>query len=158
MNKHRVFEIICVVFLAVFIFFMSGNETYSDKTAQEVFEFLPQSTEFKENFQKIGKNKIKEEFGIEFDGIDSFVYYASDSIMTVDELMIIKLKEDVKADDIMEKIEKRVEDKQVLFEGYAPEQSALLKDYVLTDKNGFIFYCVSENRADAQMYFLESLK
>ena len=157
MNKHRVFEIICVVFLAAFILFMSSGDSYSDKTVDEVFEFLPQSAEFKE-FQKIGMNKIKEEFVFEFDSIDSFVYYASDSVMTVDELMIIKLKENAKADDITEKIEQRVKEKQILFEGYAPEQSALLKNYALSYKDGFIFYCVSENSTDAMIYFLESLK
>lgn len=158
MNKHRVFEVICVVFLAVFILLMSIGDSYSDKTVDEVFEFLPQSAEFKENFQKIDKNKIREEFGIEFDGIDSYVYYASDSVMTVDELMIIKLKENAKADGIIGKIEKRVKDKQILFEGYAPEQSSLLKNYSLSHKDGFIFYCVSENSTDAMIYFLESLK
>ena len=157
MNKHRVFEIICVVFLAVFIFLMSTGDSYSDKTVDEVFEFLPQSAEFKE-LQKIGKNKIKEDFGIDFAEVDSFVYYASDSIMTVDELMIIKIKENAKADGIIEKIEKRVKDKQILFEGYAPEQSALLKNYALSYTDGFIFYCVSENATDAMIYFLESLK
>ena len=157
MNKHRVFEIICVVFLAAFILFMSSGDSYSDKTVDEVFEFLPQSAEFKE-FQKVGKNKIKEEFGFEFDSIDSFLYYASDSVMTVDELMIIKLKENAKADDITEKIEQRVKEKQILFEGYAPEQSALLKNYSLSYTDGFIFYCVSENSTDAMIYFLESLK
>ena len=157
MNKHRVFEIICVVFLAAFILFMSSGDSYSDKTVDEVFEFLPQSAEFKE-FQKVGKNKIKEEFGFEFDSIDSFLYYASDSVMTVDELMITKLKENVKADDITEKIEQRVKEKQILFEGYAPEQSALLKNYSLSYTDGFIFYCVSENSTDAMIYFLESLK
>ena len=70
MNKHRAFEIISVVFLVVFIFFLSGNDSYSDKTVQEVFDSLPQSTEFKEKCRKIEKNKIKEEFGIDFDGID----------------------------------------------------------------------------------------
>ena len=157
MNKHRVFEIICVVFLAVFIFLMSTGDSYSDKTVDEVFEFLPQSAEFKE-LQKIGKNKIKEEFGIDFAEVDSFVYYASDSIMNVEELMIIKLKENVKADDITEKIEKRVKEKQILFEGYAPEQSAVLKNYELSYSDGFIFYCVSEDSTDALIHFLASLK
>ena len=157
MNKHRVFEIICVVFLGFFIFFMSGNDSYSDKTVDEVFEFLPQSEEFRK-LEKFGENKIKEEFGIDFSVVDSFVYYASDSIMTVDELMIIKLVENVKAEDTIEKIEKRVKDKQILFEGYAPEQSALLKNYDLSYSDGFIFYCVSENSTDAMIYFLESLK
>ena len=53
----------------------------------------------------------------------------------------------------MEKIESRVKDKQVLFEGYAPEQSALLKKYDLTYKNGFIFYAVGADSTDARIIF-----
>lgn len=156
MNKHRVFEIICVVFLLAFIFFISGEDSYSDKTVSEVFEAVSATMDVSE-LSKIKKNKVKQEFGIDFSQVDSYVYYASDSIMTVDELMIIKLKEDVKAEDITDKIEKRIKEKQVLFEGYAPEQSALLNGYVLTYDKGFIFYAVSENATDALITFSDQL-
>lgn len=152
MNKHRVFEIICVVFLVCFIAVISREDSYSDKTVAEVKEAV--STEVNmEDLSSFKKNKVKEEFGIDFEGVDSFAYYASESIMTVDEVLIIKLQEGVKADSIMEKIESRVKDKQVLFEGYAPEQSALLKNYVLANKNGFVFYAVGEKAADALTTF-----
>lgn len=152
MNKHRVFEIICVVFLVCFIAIISREDTYSDKTVAEVKEAV--STEVNmEVLSSFKKNKVKEEFGIDFEGVDSFAYYASESIMTVDELLIIKLQQGVKADSIMEKIESRIKDKQVLFDGYAPEQSALLKNYVLANKNGFVFYAVGENAADALTIF-----
>ena len=152
MNKHRVFEIICVVFLVCFIAVISREDSYSDKTVAEVKEAV--STEVNmEDLSSFKKNKVKEEFGIDFDGVDSFAYYASDSIMTVDELLIIKLQEGVNPEAIMEKIESRVKDKQVLFEGYAPEQSALLKKYDLTYKNGFIFYAVGADSTDARIIF-----
>ncbi len=156
MNKHRLFEIICVIFLVVFIFFMSGGDSYSDKTVDEVFNAVSGVMDTEE-LSKVKKNKIKQEFGIDFDLVDSYVYYASDAIMTVDELMIIKLKENAKADDITEKIEKRVKEKQTLFEGYAPEQSALLKSYVLSYDKGFIFYAVSEDATDALISFMEQV-
>ncbi len=156
MNKHRVFEIICVVLLVVFIFFMSGGETYSDKTVDEVFNAVSGTIDMKE-LSKFKKNRIKQEFGIDFSLVDSYVYYASEAVMTVDELMIIKLGENVKADDIIEKIEKRIKEKQVLFEGYAPEQSALLKNYVLSCDKGFIFYAVSEDATDALIAFTEQM-
>ena len=111
-----------------------------------------------DSLSEIKKNKTKKEFGIDFQDIDSFAYYASDSIMTVDELLIIKLKEGAKADSITEKIETRVKDKQVLFEGYAPEQSALLKNYVLSAKNGFVFYAVGEGATDALITFIEVIR
>ena len=152
MNKHRVIEIICVVFLVCFIFIISGDGKYSNKTVEEVVNAVSAEVDM-EVMTSYNKNKVKQEFGIDFAGVDSFAYYASDSIMTVDELLVIKLQEGVNPEAIMEKIESRVKDKQVLFEGYAPEQSALLKRYDLTYKNGFIFYAVGADSTDARIIF-----
>lgn len=157
MNKHRVVEIICVVFLVCFIALVSREDAYSDKTVAQVSQAVSAEVNM-DVMTSFKKNKVKQEFGIDFAGIDSFAYYASESIMTVDELLIIKLQEGVKADGITEKIESRVKDKQVLFEGYAPEQSALLKNYVLSAKNGFIFYAVGDNAADALIVFNSAIK
>ena len=157
MNKHRVIEIICVVFLVCFIFIISADDKYSDKTVKEVVEAVSAEVNM-EVMTSHKKNKVKQEFGIDFAGVDSFAYYASDSIMTVDELLIIKLEEGVNADGIMEKIESRIKDKQILFEGYAPEQSALLKRYSLTYKDGFVFYAVGDESADAHSIFIKTIR
>lgn len=147
MNKHRIFEIICVVLLICFIFFISREEPYSDKSVRDVVDAVSAEINIEE-LKSYKKNKIQEEFDIEFQDIDSYAYYASDSVMNVEELLVIKLKEGAKADNITEKIEQRVKDKQVLFEGYAPEQSAMLKNYVLIYQKGFIFYAVCDEWAD----------
>ena len=147
MNKHRIFEIICVVLLICFIFFISREEPYSDKSVRDVVDAVSAEINVEE-LKSYNKNKIQEEFDIEFQDIDSYAYYASDSVMNVEELLVIKLKEGAKADNITEKIEQRVKDKQVLFEGYAPEQSAMLNNYVLIYQKGFIFYAVCDEWAD----------
>lgn len=157
MNKHRAIEIICVVFLVCFIFIISGDGDYSDKTVAEVVDAV--STEVDMDIMtSFKKNKVKQVFGIDLAGVDSVAYYASESVMNVDELLVIKLQQGVKPDGIMEKIESRVKDKQVLFEGYAPEQSALLKRCSLTYKDGFIFYAVGENATDALIMFNSIIK
>lgn len=157
MSKHRKFEILCVVALIIFIGFVSRETAYSSKTAAEVVESITASCDISE-LKPINRNKIREEFSIDFTQVDSFEYYASDSIMNVDELMIIKLREEVKPDEIKAKIEKRVTDKQALFEGYAPEQSALLKEYILTDDKGFVFYAVGKEAEKALAAFKSSIR
>lgn len=157
MSRQRIFEIISIVALVAFIAVMSFEPTYSDKTADEVAETV--SAEFDTSgLKKMKKSKVIEEFDISFDEVDSFVYYADDAVMNVTELLIIKLKEDASADDIMDKLKSCVESKQVLFEGYAPEQSALLKDYVLYDSSGFVFYAVGDNAAKALAAFKSSVR
>lgn len=157
MNKHRVLEIFCVVFLVIFIFVISYEGAYTDKTAKEIAKDITSVMDVSE-LTLVGKRKIKQDFGIDFSHIDSFVYYASESIMTVDELMIIKLNEGVNADSITETIEKRIKEKQVLFEGYAPEQSALLKDYVIDFDSGVIFYAVGQSAAEAYQAFRTAVR
>ena len=71
---------------------------------------------------------------------------------------IIKLKEGQSAEGAKEKIEKRLTDKQTLFEGYAPEQSAMLKNYCLKEKAGFIFYAVLDEKEAALSAFNKILK
>ncbi len=156
-NRQRIFEILCIAALVVFIALVSMDSVYSDKTADEVAESVTKSFDVSA-LKDIKMNKIKEEFDIDFVGVDSFVYYASDSVMNVSELMIIKLEQDVKPDEIKEKINVRLSKKQNLFAGYAPEQSALLDTAVLTDDSGFIFYCVGENAAEALASFKSNVR
>ena len=157
MNKHRVLEIFCVVFLVIFIFVISYEGAYTDKTAKEIAKDVTSVMDVSE-LTSVSKRKIKQDFGIDFSQIDSFVYYASESIMTVDELMIIKLNEGVNADSITETIEKRVKEKQVLFDGYAPEQSALLKNYVIDFDSGVIFYAVGQSATEAYQAFRSAVR
>ncbi len=157
MNKHRVLEIFCVVFLVIFIFVISYEGAYTDKTAKEIAKEVTSVVDVSE-LTSVNKRKIKQDFGIDFSQVESFVYYASESIMTVDELMIIKLNEGVNAESITETIEKRVQEKQVLFDGYAPEQSALLKNYIIDFDSGVIFYAVGQSATEAHQAFRAAVR
>ena len=58
MNRHRLIEIICVVFLVCFIFIISGDGSYSDKTVEEVVNAV--STEVNMDvLTSFEKNKVK---------------------------------------------------------------------------------------------------
>ena len=128
-----------------------------EKTAKEIAKEVTSVMDVSE-LTSVSKRKIKQDFGFDFSQIESFVYYASESIMTVDELMIIKLNEGVNAESITETIEKRVQEKQVLFDGYAPEQSALLKNYVIDFDSGVIFYAVGQSATEAYQAFRAAVR
>ena len=139
--------------LAVFIFNITQSEVYSEMTAKQMLSEVKESFSV-EKLKSIKKNKLLEEFSFDFDTIDSFSYYASDSIMIVDELLIIKLKQEIKPDECERIITERLEEKLNLFEGYAPNESALLENYVLKSKSGFVFYAVGEEAQAAVEKFM----
>ncbi|MBQ4267193.1 MAG: DUF4358 domain-containing protein [Clostridia bacterium] len=148
MKKYRIMEIICIVILVLFIGILSKEETLSNKTVKEVAKAVTAAVNT-EGLKKQKELQIKKEFSFTVDSFDGVYYIKSDDIMDVREILIIRLKENQTSDEAIEKIEKRLKDKQTLFEGYAPEQSAMLKDYCLKQKAGFIFYAVLEEKETA---------
>lgn len=148
MKKYRIMEIICIVILVLFIGILSREETLSNKTVKEVAKVVTAAVNT-EGLKKQKELQIKKEFSFTVDSFDGVYYIKSDDIMDVREILIIRLKENQTSDEAIEKIEKRLKDKQTLFEGYAPEQSAMLKDYCLKQKAGFVLYAVLEEKETA---------
>ena len=152
MKKYRIAEIICSVLLVVFIGFLSKEETTSDKTAKEVAKAVFSAVDTS-GLKKQSELQIKKELSLSVDSFDGMYFINSDDIMDVREIIIIKLKDGASSDEAIQKIKKRLEEKQTLFEGYAPEQSAMLQNYVLKQKAGFVFYAVLTDKEAALSAF-----
>lgn len=152
MRKYRIMEIVCIVILVLFIGLLSKEETVSAKTLKEVSAAVTENLDIK-GLKKQKEMQIKKELSLDAGEFDGVYFVKSDDVMDVREILIIKLKEGQSADGAKEKIEKRLKDKQTLFEGYAPEQSAMLKNYSLKVKSGFIFYAVHGDKETALSAF-----
>lgn len=152
MKKYRIAEIICIVILIVFIGFLSREETSSDKTVKEVAKAVISAVDTK-GLKKQSELQIKKELSLSADSYDGIYFIKSEDVMDVREIIIIKLKDGASSDEATEKIRKRSEKKQNLFEGYAPQQSAMLQNHVLKQKAGFIFYAVLEDKDAALSAF-----
>ena len=157
MRRYRIMEIVCIVILVVFIGILSKEETVSDKTVKEVASAVTETVDIK-GLKKQKEMQLKKELSLDAGEFDGVYFIKSDDVMDVREILIIKLKEGQSAEGAKEKIEKRLTDKQTLFEGYAPEQSAMLKNYCLKEKAGFIFYAVLDEKEAALSAFNKILK
>ncbi len=149
-------EFVSIVCLIAFIMFVSSEGKVSEKNAEEMAESVISAVSI-DGLIKADMNKLKKEFGFSEREIDSFVYYYSDSVMDVREILIIKLPEGTRADSLISAVDSRLADKKTLFESYAPQQSALLKEAVLTNEGGFVFYAVGEEADSAFTQFQNSL-
>jgi hypothetical protein len=152
----KIGEIACVVLLAVFIMFISSSDDISDKTAKQVTTAVVKVYDT-EGLVSVGKKQIKKQLKLDSNNFDGCYYYASESIMDVREVLVIKLKDVSDADAVLSVLESRVSEKTALFEDYAPEESALLKSHVLISEGGFIYYAVGENADEGLDAFKSSL-
>ena len=144
MSKQRFFEILCTVLLAVFIASMLAGNAGSSKTAEQVFEPVIEQVDLE--VLKVRDDKVLvKEFSFGEKDVENVIYISSDSVMEVRELLLVEVKSTEDVQKITELIRSRVESKKALFKNYAPEQSALLENYVLVKKGKFILYTVYDS-------------
>ena len=152
----KIGEIVCVVLLAVFIMFISTSDDISDKTAKQVATEVIKVYDT-EGLVSVEKKQLKKQLKLDANNFDGYYYYASESIMDVREVLIIKLKDMSDADEVLSLLESRISEKTTLFEDYAPEESALLKNHILISEGGFIYYAVGEDADEGSEAFKSSL-
>lgn len=146
MNKPRIMAIICAALTLVFVFFVTRDDPVSSRTVEEVAGQLTQSKTFDTTGLTLRSGgEFKKTFLLSAGDYDGIVYYSADSIMDVRELLVIQLKDEAQAEPLVEVIKKRIEDKITLFNGYAPEEEALLGSYVLESSRGFVMFAVCAN-------------
>ena len=157
MKFYRVKEILCVVVLVLFVFGVTtqkGKE--SNASAGDVGAAVSAACGLEQLKVRDGK-AFQKEFEIDPQQFSGGYYAASDDVMEVRELLVVRLKNTQDAAGVMGTLKKRVEEKIVLFDGYAREQSALLKGYKLVQRGNFILYVVCDSPADAVKAFRNAL-
>lgn len=149
-------EIVSIVCLVAFIMFVTTESKASEKNASEVAESVISVMNLEGTSEQKSK-QLKKQFSFNAEDFDSFVYYKSNDVMNVRELLIIKVKEGSHTSAFIKEIEKVLTDKKNLFESYAPEQSALLEKAIIETEQNFIFYAVGEDVSSAYSAFVNSL-
>ena len=155
--KYKILEIFCVICAAVFIAFSVLSNTGSKKNADEIYKEMSAKAQLTEGLVLRDNSFFKKTFGVSADEFESVVYYSSDDVMNVNELLIIKFDNKESAENLEENIKKYVADNYEIFNGYAPEQSERLQNYVLEANTNTLFFFVGGNSEAAQDAFNNAL-
>jgi len=152
----RLGEIACVLLLVGFIAFVSSEDKISTVPFKTVVKEVVSVCDLKD-LKKRDKLELKRKFSLDATEFRGAVYYSSETVMDVRELLIISAdnKDALRsAEDI---IIKYVTEKAQLFEGYAPKESELISSHVLTDKKGYLLFYIGEEKEKVVSAFTESL-
>lgn len=157
MKTLRIKEILCVAVLLLFVLAMIGQKgRVSDASAAEVGKAVSAAAGL-EQLEVRGGKAFQKEFGLDPQQFDGGYYAASDDVMEVRELLVVRLKDSGDASSLLDALRQRVERKIVLFEGYAAEQTALLKSYKLIQRGNFVLFAVCDTPSDAVRAFRAAL-
>lgn len=148
-------ELIALAALVAFIIFVSSEEKISDADPGQLCAHV-MSIADKSGLLERDKLFLKKQYSSDASAYEHYCYYSSDSVMDVREYLIVKTDKN-NAEALIDEIEKVRDEKQLLFESYAPEQSGLLKASALVYEKGFLLYAVGENADEVLSEFRDNL-
>lgn len=149
--KYLVVAVI-IAYIVLLMVYTSGS-TKSFDTIKQAVEASLDTTGMK----KTDGQGFKRYYGLTAADYDGVMFYTSESSMSAEEILLIKVKDEGQMKRVRETVEKRVANRKNEFEGYAPKQVQLLENAQLTVRGEFLFLAVTLNAETYKETFAKSL-
>ncbi len=157
MSKAGICQIVCIFLLAAFIGVSFFGEEDTVKSADEIAEAVTAEIST-EGLQRFDGERLSSQLGLDGTQFESYVYYGSEDIMDVREILIIRGEEESDLDSVAELIGKKAEEKYNTYKDYDPVASALLEKRVIEADRGAIIYIVHDDAAAGLEAFLKCVE
>ncbi len=145
--------------VAVILLSAPKNETVlSEAPFADVLAAVTDAADLSET--QPGENAIlRRLYGLDPALFEEYALYYPDSNMGAREMLLAKLKDPADRETLVAAAGKRVEAQIGVFEGYAPEQTALLKTHTVIEAPGnYFLFLVDEHSAAAAAAFSEVIR
>ncbi len=143
MRKDRLFNLILMV-VAVFMLIYPFRYRISSTSIDEIQSCLDPYMET-ENTRLATSRNISQDYGLRSDDYAGILLYESKESTEVNEIMVAKVKSSDQREEVKKAMESRIEKRIKVFEGYGPEQTALLKESKVRDEKGYVVLIISPN-------------
>ena len=151
-------EIVSALFLALFIFFLTGSRVRDDVTVANLEEGILKAVSGSAvAWQKADYERLREYYGLDENAYDGVCLYVPASNMDAAELLVLKLREGEQAQDVQSAIEKRLKNQKEKFESYGIEQMGILNRAQIVVKTPYILFAVCDRSEEIKEVFLDTV-
>ncbi|MDK2562523.1 DUF4358 domain-containing protein [Romboutsia sedimentorum] len=154
MNKKLKRSLISSIVMISMIF-MSGCGNSQDKNLGDIEKYISSKVSL-DKMEKGTSKTLKRYYGLNSNELEDFVLYTSKSTMDVDEMLMVKVKDESQIQSIEDVIDFRINKQLESFSGYGPKQCELLDNYEIKVKGKYVFFAVSEKAQEMKDAFKES--
>ncbi|MBQ2677963.1 MAG: DUF4358 domain-containing protein [Firmicutes bacterium] len=133
-----------LVFLVVFLVLLMTRESVKDVSMDKIGDKMGAIKSVSVLHKGTDKSLLRY-YDLTGDDYDGYVMYKSGSPMSVDELLIIKTKEDSQRAAVESAMRRHVRSQMKSFEGYGTAQIALLKAKIMDTEGPYVFLAISDD-------------
>ena len=152
MVKKTAFTLVLIIFLTAV--YSHGNA--KDIPLADIQELLSQEPSITE-MEQVDDRKLLQFMGLNSSMYSEFLYYQGTEALSVDELLIVKVKNKSDLSGVKDAVDKRIEEQIKTFESYGPVQVSLLKNAVIETKGRYLFYCTGKHAEKYKEVFFHAI-
>ena len=101
--------------------------------------------------------KIRKYYGLNEKDYEGVLLYTSGDAMGVEELLLIRVKDDAQMEEVLQSIDDRISTQLNNFEGYGAEQTKLLKQAITDQRGKYVLMVISQNAVKFQQAYIDAL-
>jgi hypothetical protein len=150
-------EVLLIAFLIAYVAWIFLKDTTRDVDMADITSAIVQQCDLGD-LEEGDANTLKRYFSLDGSEYEGYLVYTADSVMNVDELLIVKVSDSSQLDDLSEVVNERLEEQLQNFDGYGTNQTELLQNAIVLERGDYFFYGVSENVEQWEEIFLSCIK
>lgn len=155
--KQNIIKVIMVLFLIGYLVVVYQRDNVKDIVMDDVITEMEKDTTLT-SLKKGDVNALKRYYSLGEADCDGFLLYCSESPMAVEELLIIKAKNESQTEGLEKAAQSRLTSQKKSFEGYGAEQSALLDEAIVDTKGKFVIYAAGKDAEKWKEEFMACIK
>ena len=135
-----------VCFIGVLLLSGGSSKASIGDVEQAVVKAAPM-----EGLEKADEKAFKKIYGLNANDYEGISLYIPDDVMSVNEILVIKVKNESQIETVEKAVESRVNTQEKNFEGYGVEQTKLIHAAIIETRGRYVLLAVSKDvdRIDA---------
>lgn len=155
-DKIDLAKYLMVCLLVIYVVFLIVREGNSSVSVDAIEQNILKSAEMT-GTTKASMQELKKYYGLNGKEYDGVCLYIPDDVMSVTEILVVKVKDKSQIESVEQAMEERLETQKKSFEGYGVTQTKLLRSAVLESKGYYVLLAVSEEAAQIEAAFKKSI-
>ena len=156
MTAPQIMKYIIVAVILAYIAVLMAYASGSSRPFEEVEAALSSALDGS-GLKKMDSQMLKRNFGLNSADYAGVMYYASESSMSAEEVLLIRVSGDSQVQEVADAVSERISSRKNAFDGYAPEQVKLLEDAQQSVRGRYGFFAVSPDAEEYRAVFDGSL-
>ena len=156
MTAPQIMKYIIVAVIPAYIAVLMAYASGSSRPFEEVEAALSSALDGS-GLKKMDSQMLKRNFGLNSADYAGVMYYASESSMSAEEVLLIRVSGDSQVQEVADAVSERISSRKNAFDGYAPEQVKLLEDAQQSVRGRYVFFAVSPDAEEYRAVFDGSL-